>query len=402
MTGLAERIWATAVTDSRVFVIVAWVVVVLAVFVILFGSGLLLHHAITQRRRRRRRVLHRRVSSVLGPKLTHPEEIGPAAREAVDRWGIAATSEVLRRARTELTGDVSREISRVLEELGETDRLLALSRSRQEWKRAQAIRELAECGGARAQERLIEATDDPDSRVRHAARDGLLIDHTPEGVEAAIHSYLRDAPSRSAWRRSFYARLATVASEELLQIIEAGQLSSRELKLALEALGDAGEPDARPFALDLISSEEPELRATAARVLGKLADRRDRADLLELLEDEAWYVRAAAARALGEMPTDPQVCGSLGNHLGDEAWWVRTNSGNALVQHGKTGKRTLLEALDSDDRFARHAALTSLAFADLDTDELQRLDERLKRLPSDGIDDTAVAFLRSNPALEQI
>ncbi|HVT03609.1 MAG TPA: HEAT repeat domain-containing protein [Thermoanaerobaculia bacterium] len=376
---------------SRALAVIAVGVIVLTSLVLVLSAIMFTHHILSDRKRRRNGQRFQGAAVFLAPHIIANEaELLDYAQQARRRYGDRAVSLVLQRSRYDLKGETSLSVSHVLNKIGTVDRLLREVRSRREWKRAAAVRGLAECGGDRAIAVLLDAADkDETGDVRRSAREGLLLDSRPESVQAAIASFLKDLPRRAGWRRSFYARLASASSKELMQLINEKKLAGSEEKLALEALGDAGASEAIEFALSRLSSEDAELRATAVRLLGKLGTLDHIPQMLARLEDSEWFVRAAAARGLEWMASHTrdsmtrhhkECCRLLGAGLKDKSWWVRANAARGLAHQGQLGIDVLFRAGEADDNYARDAALAALALAQLSTEQQTRLRMILRRL----------------------
>lgn len=374
-----------ALTKQGVFIVAVMVLCLLAI-AILLSMIVLIHHLWSDRERRLNRERFEGAATFLAPFLvTTDEELSAAVARARGKYGDRAVGLVLRRARFDLKGEVAARITDCLLEMGAIDELIRETKSRRDWRRVGGARGLGECGGEKARAVLMDlAMNDPIGDVRRAAREGLLAEGNSQATQVAIDSFLQDLPRRAGWRRSFYARLASVASGDLLDLIRSRQLSSGEEKLALEALGDAGATAALPLAIAATRSREPELRATGIRVAGKLGGVPELPLILRSLEDDAWFVRAAGARALEWMlgarrieTPDPDVKGYatklLGGRLDDGSWWVRANAARALVRAGEDGIAVLFHAAEGRDRYARDAALAALATANLDPARTTRL-----------------------------
>jgi HEAT repeat protein len=357
-------------------VIVVGVVALFAIVVAL-SVIVLLHHVVTDNRRRRNRERFESAAVTLAPLLVGTTNgLDTAVRDARRHNGDRAVGLVLRKARIDLKGDITDRIAEILEKSGEVKKLLREAKSRREWRRAAAVRGLGECGGVMARRKLIEAAcEDAAGEVRRTARDGLLNDGTPEAVHAAIQSFLEDLPRRASWRRTFYARLAFVAADQLTTLIRSGELKPVEEKLAIEALGDAGRRSALSLAVERLTSPDPEMRATAVRVIGKVGREAEMILLIEALNDIEWYVRAAAARGMEWMLTRSGAVTHAGARqtafeklayrLTDASWWVRANAARALAHGGGAGVVQLLRAAESSDRYARDASVAALAMATL-------------------------------------
>lgn len=99
----------------------------------------------------------------------------------------------------------------------------------------------------------------------------------------------------------------------------------------------------------------PDVRARAADVIGRLEDERALPALSELLEDPEWFVRLHAVRALAhrELPT----LEVLTRRLTDAHWRVREAAAQALCAQGGPGIGRLLEHfLSTEDRYSREQA----------------------------------------------
>lgn len=382
----------TPLIPSRAVLFVALAVIFLSILVFIFAIGVLIHHIGSDRNRRRNRERFEGATLLLAPYLvSNDSHLRERVEEARRRFGDRAVGLVLRRARYDIRGAGSESISNILVSMGAVKELEKQARSRRDWVRAVAIRGLGECGGAEARATLIEASRDEAGEVRRAAREGLLADGTPIAVNVAIDSFLEDLPRRAGWRRSFYAKLSTVASPDLIDLIRSKRLPTGEEKLALEALSDAGARNALPLAVEKLASPEAELRSTAAKAVGKLGNLSHLPMLLECVDDKEWFVRASAARGIELMSiggvlrtaaiSDQQeVCRRLGAKLVDASWWVRSNAARALSHQGEFGANVLLDTAEGTDAYARDAALAALAMTPLGPVARERLNRIIMHL----------------------
>ncbi len=368
------------ISGSNALSSIAVGVLVLTSIVLLLSLTVFIHHLVTDRQRRLNRERFEAAVLLLAPHLVagNASSLEAAVSGCRSSQGDRAVALVLRRARYDIKGPIVDLISRVLIDMGEVRKLMKEAGSRRDWRRAVAIRGLGECGGEEARGALVRAATDPSSEVRRAAREGLLTDGSTEAIKVAIESFLTDLPRRAGWRRSFYARLAASASEELLELATSGRLGTQEEKLALEALGDANCVKALPIAIMRAADASAEMRATAVRVIGKLGHTSELPLVTQALDDPEWFVRAAAARSLEWIvatttmvrgtPDENRICALLGRKLTDTSWWVRANAARALSRAGTSGIRVLVEASEGTDNFARDAAIAALAMAPLSGD----------------------------------
>lgn len=395
----------TPLIPSRAVLFVALAVIFLSILVFIFAIGVLIHHIGSDRNRRRNRERFEGATLLLAPHLvSNDPHLRERVEEARRRFGDRAVGLVLRRARYDIRGSASESISNILVGMGAVKELEKQASSRRDWVRAVAIRGLGECGGPEARATMIEASRDEAGEVRRAAREGLLADGSPIAIKVAIDSFLEDLPRRAGWRRSFYAKLSTVSSTDLIELIRSKRLPVGEEKLALEALSDSGAKNALPLAVEKLSSEEAELRSTAAKALGKLGNLSHLPMLLACVDDKEWFVRAAASRGIELMsiggalrtanPLDLQeVCRRLGARLTDTSWWVRSNAARALSHQGEFGASVLLDTAEGTDAYARDAALAALAMTPLAGVARERLNRIVMHL-------TAVeAGARAKPAI---
>ena len=358
-------------------------IVALGLIALAFCVALVVHHGVTSTRRRRRTSLMQRATPFLAAHVASGDKLRAGVVESRRKFGDWATAIVLREARREVRGERATRLTEALVEMGEVKRLRHALHSRQAWRRVQVVRELSQCGGDEARDALVEATRDKAPEVRRAAREGLLVDGRPESIKTAIASYREDAPTGTTWRRSFYAQLAGASAVDLRGLLESGTLDREEEKLALEALGEARVAAALPLARERLNASEPEIRATAARVVGKLADASSMPALVRLLGDPEWFVRAAAAKAFDSLKADEAAFKALRASLADESWWVRVNAAHALAQQGESGVEHLMNAVDGTDAFSRDAGLAALGHAMMAPAARRRLQSTLSRLPDD-------------------
>lgn len=376
--------------DSAIWIAVA-AIIGLAVLMMALAALVIAHHMVSDRNRRLNRQRFERAAGDLAPSLIASSgDLMLAVEKSIARNGMRATALVLRKSRQELKGAAAARITAVLEELGVITELVGALRSRREWKREHAARALGECGGSTALEALSNAASDPAPTVRRAARESLLALNESAGIAIAISSFLQDLPRRAGWRRTFYSRLSSIDPIELLRLVRSGSLDHNEVKLAMEALGDAGAQAAISIASGMLVSDDAELRATAVRVIGKL-DRGEFTDqLVRMLEDDEWYVRAAVARSLEWMlgtgdqsridrDARARAIAALAKAMSDRAWWVRANSSRALARAGRSAREMLFSAAEGSDPYSADAALAALAMVKLDPAERSLVREVAER-----------------------
>jgi HEAT repeat protein len=106
-------------------------------------------------------------------------------------------------------------------------------------------------------------------------------------------------------------------------------------------------------------SDSLDLRISALFAIGKTNDLFAVKTIIDALSDSEWQVRAVACNFIGEM-TIKGASDRLVSLLTDESWFVRKNAAAALVRLGKIGIMGLLNALNTDDRYARDMVVQTL------------------------------------------
>ncbi len=174
-------------------------------------------------------------------------------------------------------------------------------------------------------------------------------------------------------------RQLTLPSRLLEQpLVEAlSAASPAQVQALLELLSSAADPCVRRLVLtsaartapalslaripEAIASPEKEVRIGACLAAGMLATEELVPPLLTALTgDAAFEVRAHAAKALGRMRA-PAAMPALCRGMEDRAFWVRQNAAASLREFGEEGRRLLEEiAAAGKDRFAADTARQEL------------------------------------------
>ncbi|REJ79631.1 MAG: HEAT repeat domain-containing protein [Acidobacteria bacterium] len=295
-----------------------------------------------------------RVLAQLAPCFFDPDRLGLAAVETAGEYGFELVSRVLHEARRELGGKAGRAIDDALEVLGEQARLRRRASSWSRRRRLSAIDVLGRCGGSSAALFLRRMLAHPDPVTRRFVRSALAELPSQAGRRAALDSFAQDERDPQGWGATFLARIGRTAPEELLDWVQRREVGNRHRKLVLEALGDVHYAAAADLAIELLDSEDPELRASAARLLGRLGGPGSQERIAAALEDPVWFVRSAAAGTLdGLGPLHAGTVERLVSCLADPSWWVRHNAARTL---SSTALATGDAALAADSPVDRGAA----------------------------------------------
>lgn len=166
----------------------------------------------------------------------------------------------------------------------------------------------------------------------------------------------RDPRARVAALRGFGRGGLPVLAEAL----ERGVAEAGFERAIIETLALGGHAAAVPAIERRLASPEVELRAAAARALGRLRAGAAAGALIATLGDRDWAVRAVAAWALGQVRA-PAAVEPLVARLTDRAWWVRRHAAYALWEIGEAGRVALRQVAESSpDPYARDIARESL------------------------------------------
>lgn len=253
-------------------------------------------------------------------------------------------------------------VAAAFEAAGRIRRDLAALGARRWWVRAAAAERLGRLGVARAADQLVACLDDPHEAVRLAAARGLaalgdsrVIRPLLSGLTAASRwATIRTAGILASVGPQAASTLATVLREEAARPDGGDPV---RLRLLLDGLAELGDREGIAAALPLLHHRSVDVRARAARILGRLGAADAEPLLRASLDDPEWPVRAQAAAALLELPADGATLDALAARLSDSAFWVRTNAAEALGYHTDPAARArLTAALASPDPFARQAA----------------------------------------------
>lgn len=245
---------------------------------------------------------------------------------------------------------------------------------------------------------LVEKLDDPNPSVQHAA----VISLSRYGRAEAIEELIKPKIFRSPNTQVRWAAVTAVGRlgdyrviDELLKAVEDPEwivrteavtelmdkvkeiiarkdarlarilihmfsLENEEIiNLAMEGFRDIG-PESLHWLHDALQNPSPNIRANAARTLGKMKSHGSTPYLLNLLGDEDGLVRAAACEGLGligdKISIEPLVL-----MIQDNVERVQDQAATAIVRFGKQATVPLLNALSRErDKFAQRAFLKCL------------------------------------------
>jgi HEAT repeat protein len=245
----------------------------------------------------------------------------------LNRTEAAVFAGLLNRYSRQLAGEPREHIATYFEDGGHVAHEVKALRGRRSWKRAAAAAVLGDMASPTAVPALLDALDDPERDVRASAARSLAL--------------LR----------------ATEAVEPLVEALAAGRLQRAVGGWALMQMGEAAVPQLRA----LLDSEDADVRAVAAELLGLTGSAADSKVLIERLRDPRAEVRAKSAHALGRLGA-ADAATALRDVLGDRIFFVRAAAARALGQIGDRPSSAALVHIAQTDRFeAAQAAARALA-----------------------------------------
>ena len=347
-----------------------------------------------------RELRERRVAALrreLEPKILayvngQGERLGPQLG-ASGRLERAVAEEILLDHARFLKGTARDRITAACEELGFVQNRLSQLRHARWWKRAEAAEKLGAMKSAKAAPELIALMHDEVADVRMRAARALGQLDTRTSIKPLIEA-LQDPSRWSALRvADILSGMGTEAADELVESFHTLPIKARAA--ALDCLGRARSLRAPGLLIKLLADPDRDIRARAAHSLGLIGDPNFTPDLLKALADPEWPVRAMAAKALGKLAR-PQAVEALTQALKDKEWWVRINAAEGLRSMGEAGLDALVGALESEDRYARHAAVATLEGAGV-------LDQYVEKLASPDATERekSLAFIRKIVACER-
>lgn len=244
---------------------------------------------------------------------------------------------------------------------GIVERYLRALRTERRWvRRAAAAEMLGWTGSPRVVPALLEVALDAVGEpppVRAVALRSLERVRHPDAAPALIEA-LSSAetwfPPRAA---AALGRIGPGAVEALVRELADPARPAASRRWSAAILGEIGDRRAIRPLHEALGDVDPELRARAAKALGRLRDSSSVAPLLDrLLTDPSSFVRTSVARALGFLPARETV-EFLARALSDPEWWVRLRAVESLANLGSPARDALLGALhDRDPQVAREAA----------------------------------------------
>lgn len=203
-------------------------------------------------------------------------------------------------------------IRRILREIGWVDRILRLTRSGLWRQRAEGAKAFGAFGGALGVEVLIGLLEDAREEVRTTAAYAITEIGGAKGLQAVARAVSHGGLGACDELPFILFGLALRRVDLVMSLLKH---SKKAVQLAaLNALANCGRPQVAPQIMTLIYSADPEVRAMAAKSLGRLQCLEARRLICGLLSDDHWEVRVSAARALRDIGTVGPVRKDVRHH----------------------------------------------------------------------------------------
>lgn len=255
------------------------------------------------------------------------------------------------------------------------------------WRRAHAARWLGRLGSPESVSDLIRLLDDSSYHVRCVAVGALASWRHPRILSALLKTldHMRERTPWGALPRRHRVPIGVVtdaliaqgasAVAPLLPRLQSGPRPVREAVAEVLSWSPDPHPRVRAALLGALRDDDPEVRARAAKALGKIAYVGAVVPLADTLSDGTWFVRLQAARALGAI-AHPRAIAPLVSALTDEYWQVRAAAADALRRLGDLAVPALTHCLfTSRDRYAKEQIVEELQRTSFIQEQIDALDE---------------------------
>lgn len=254
----------------------------------------------------------------------------------------------------DLRGQDRETLARLLDRRGAVEAARRQTRSRRAGSRQQAGELLADAGSPAGVRDLIQLLADPDPKVRWSAARGL----GRAGHVSALSPLLASLEGERALPPDVVADAVFQIRRCPVSLLRQG-LRSRSVPtraVTVELLGRFQALDATDDVIHLLDHDPSvEVRARAARSLGRMGSPRAVDPLLSCLDDGPVAMRAQAIWALGEIGP-PQALPVLRAALLGPSHQLREMAAGALLAMGPSGVDVLAQVAAGDDSGAATAA----------------------------------------------
>ncbi|MFQ5427802.1 MAG: HEAT repeat domain-containing protein [Thermodesulfobacteriota bacterium] len=251
---------------------------------------------------------------------------------------------------------------KLFESLGYVDHYLSKLGSSRMWERAEAAEHLGTIRCQRAVHALITALEDKTRDVRNMAVYSLGVIGDIRALPAIMDSLKTGIASlEDVSLRIVKSSIISFGADAVTHLRSGLKNDNWRVRcVVVDILGDLEGVDVgEDLSLALLDSE-PDVRAKAAKGLGKKKVSAAVNDLMRLTEDPSWVVRLHSTRALGLIGVVNSV-DKLKQRLFDENWQVRRAAAEALglmKDHSLEALRDIL--LNHEDAYAKEMVVEEM------------------------------------------
>jgi len=250
----------------------------------------------------------------------------------------------------------------LFEELGYVEYYLKSLKSAKMWKRARSAERLGIIRCSRAVDALIRATEDKTRDVRNMAVYSLGLIGDDKGLPAIMETMKTGIDSLEDVSLRIVKSAILSFGRPAVKVLRRGLKNDnwRVRAVVVDLLGDLEGPSlVEDLSISLFDSE-PDVRAKAAKGLGKKKALSALNQLMTLTEDPFWVVRLHSTRALG-LIASPQAVEKLKGRFFDENWQVRRAAAEAMghmKRHAMEPLRDIL--LNHEDAYAKEMVMEEM------------------------------------------
>jgi len=263
-------------------------------------------------------------------------------------------TEALTTAISQIKGSKWEKLKQASHELSITTELEANTNRLVASRRIHACYLLGLLGTERSVDVLIKRLNDRRAEVVSASIIAIGEIGSLEGLKYLLKIYKAASPTHTWLIASVISRFPTRdIYSEIVKLLSGGTLPPDKAILLIKVLASFHFDESLNLLINLYkNSPNIDVRIAALSALGKINDLTSVKLIFEALHNERWEIRAIACNLIGEMGLKGASYRLL-PLLQDKNWWVRRNAAYALVNLGKIGIHTLLNFLETNDRYAR-------------------------------------------------
>lgn len=254
--------------------------------------------------------------------------------------------------------DEAERLVRCLRETGLLDARIVEARRLRDWRRRRALAALGRTRAPEAIAALAESLNSRNPETRTAAIRGLGRTALPQAGEALL-KWLTESHREVSAPTLQNALLTTCRASPALLLAFMRRTDGETREMLARVLAEIAVPELGDELLLLAEDSLPELRASAARALGRAKVQGGFEALEKLARDPEWFVRLRAITALANF-SNPRALQILLNAVCDANRYVRLRAAGNLVRQRPELLETLHQVVKTKDRYALQALISEL------------------------------------------